>query len=273
MAIADAPSGAITRPRSARGTEDAVTPQPVAATEKRGRTGAAKKAGGKKAAAKKTAGKTTAGKKAVSGKRTPLTVAAKKKVAAKTMTAKKGARKGAATKTATRKRAARPRPTPPGTEPLTKSVLRTKPFALKPSPIAGRGAFATRDIPKEARIAEYFGRRITPEEADELYPYPDDDSVPHHTFLFNLDEHTVLDGSVDGDSSRFINHSCEPNCEAVIEDARIFIETLRDLRKGEELLYDYQFILDEPHTAAAKKRYPCYCGAKKCRGTILARKK
>lgn len=165
-------------------------------------------------------------------------------------------------------------PTPPGTDDgaLSQPVMKPRPFVIRRSPIAGRGAFATRDLPKGVRIAEYTGRRITPDEADELYPYPED-GRPHHTFLFNLDEYTVVDATVGGDPCKYINHSCDPNCEAVIEEDRIFIETLRPIKAGEELVYDYQFILDEPHTAAAKRLYPCYCGSPKCRGTILAKKR
>ena len=73
--------------------------------------------------------------------------------------------------------------------------------------------------------------------------------------------------------SRFINHSCAPNCEAVIEDGRIWIEALKTIQPGTELAYDYNFILEERHSPAAKRRYPCRCGAKSCRGTILAKKR
>ncbi|HEY0970650.1 MAG TPA: SET domain-containing protein-lysine N-methyltransferase [Gemmatimonadales bacterium] len=149
--------------------------------------------------------------------------------------------------------------------------LTPRPFALRKSAIAGRGAFATRRIPKGACIVEYTGERIGQDEADRRYP--EDPDRPHHTFLFTLDDDTVIDAAVKGNASRFINHSCDPNCEAVIEDGRIWIYALKAIREGEELVYDYQFILDEPHTAAAKRRYPCYCGAKNCRGTILAKKR
>ncbi len=116
-----------------------------------------------------------------------------------------------------------------------------------------------------------MGEHITPDEADRRYPFVEGES--HHTFLFNLEDGVVVDAAVGGNVSRFINHSCDPNCEAVIEDGRIWIYALKAIPEGAELLYDYRFILDEPHTAAAKKRYPCACGAKSCRGTILAKKR
>ena len=135
----------------------------------------------------------------------------------------------------------------------------------------GVGAFAVRHIPSGTRLVEYAGARITPEEADERYPEVDGEE--HITYLFAIDDDIVIDASVDGNEARFINHSCDPNCDAVVEDDRIWIETIRDVEPGEELAYDYAYILPERHTPAAKRRYPCRCGAANCRGTILARKR
>ena len=144
------------------------------------------------------------------------------------------------------------------------------PFEVRDSPIHGRGGFATEWIPAGARIVEYAGERLTPAEADARYP--DDDGV-HHTFLFAIDDDVVVDAAVGGNEARFINHSCEPNCDAVIDGKRIFIEALRDIAPGEELTYDYAFVLEERHSPAAKRRYPCACGAGRCRRTILAKKR
>jgi SET domain-containing protein len=144
-------------------------------------------------------------------------------------------------------------------------------FEIRPSPIHGLGAFATRRIPAGTRLIEYSGERLTPAEADARYP--DEPGASHHTYLFAIDDEIVIDAAVGGNGARFINHSCAPNCDAVIDDARIWIETIRDVVVGEELAYDYAFILDEPHTPAAKRRYPCTCGAATCRRTILAKKR
>jgi uncharacterized protein len=146
------------------------------------------------------------------------------------------------------------------------------PYKLKKSSIQGRGAFATRKIKKGERIVEYKGERISDAEADRRYPTPKP-GEHHHTFLFELDDGRVIDASFGGNSARFINHSCDPNCEAIEEDNRIFIQALRDIKPGDELAYDYWFILEEPHTPATKKLYPCRCGSKKCRGTILGKKR
>jgi SET domain-containing protein len=83
----------------------------------------------------------------------------------------------------------------------------------------------------------------------------------------------VIDAAVGGNDARFINHSCDPNCDAIVEDDRIWIETIRDVAPGEELAYDYAYELEERHTPAAKRRYPCTCGAATCRGTILIKKR
>ena len=118
----------------------------------------------------------------------------------------------------------------PSASPST-SAGRPLPFELRESPIQGRGAFATRRIRKGSRIIEYTGERITQDQADERY---DDEAMSrHHTFLFTLDEDTVIDAAVDGNEARFINHSCDPNCQALIEDKKIFIYALKDISPGD----------------------------------------
>lgn len=145
--------------------------------------------------------------------------------------------------------------------------LSTPYFEIRRSHIQGRGAFATRKIRKGTRIIEYTGERITHEEGDRRY---DDERMPrHHTFLFTLTSKIVVDGAVGGNASRFINHSCDPNCEAVIEDRRIWIEALHTIQPGEELVYDYRYEREDDADEDDAARYPCRCGAEKCRGTIL----
>jgi uncharacterized protein len=142
------------------------------------------------------------------------------------------------------------------------------PFELRDSPIQGRGAFATRRIRKGARITEYLGEHISQEEADQRY---DDEAMDrHHTFLFNLDDDTVVDGAVNGNDARFINHSCDPNCQAFIEEDRIFIYALRDIAPDDELCYDYAYERTEGMDEDSEALYVCRCGAENCRGTILA---
>lgn len=141
-------------------------------------------------------------------------------------------------------------------------------FELRKSGIQGRGAFATRRIRKGTKIIEYVGEKITSEEGDERY----DDSAMgrHHTFLFSLDDGSVVDAAVGGNDARFINHSCDPNCEAIIEKGHIYIHALRTIHPGEELAYDYAYERSEDHTEEDERLYKCKCGSENCRGTILA---
>lgn len=149
------------------------------------------------------------------------------------------------------------------------------PFEIRESPMQGLGAFATEPIPAGIRLIEYAGERLTPAEAEARYPDVPDER--HHTYLFAIDDddgnEVVVDAAVNGNDARFINHSCAPNCDAVVEGGRIWIETIRDVAVGDELAYDYAYVLDERHTPAAKRRFPCHCGAPTCRGTILAKKR
>jgi uncharacterized protein len=142
-----------------------------------------------------------------------------------------------------------------------------QPFEVRRSSIQGRGGFATRRIKKGERVIEYTGERISWKEADRRY---DDDTMQrHHTFLFTLTRRTCIDAAEGGNDARFINHSCDPNCEAVIINDHIYIEALRDIRAGEELSYDYAYERDAEAGEDEEKLYVCRCGAKNCRGTIL----
>lgn len=141
---------------------------------------------------------------------------------------------------------------------------------IRQSDIQGRGAFATRNIRKGTRIIEYLGQRISWRTADKRY---DDEAMGrHHTFLFTVDDRICIDGAVNGNDARFLNHSCDGNCEAITDRKRIFIEARRNIRAGEELLYDYQYERTEDHTEEDEKFYACRCGSPNCRGTILAPK-
>jgi SET domain-containing protein len=143
-------------------------------------------------------------------------------------------------------------------------------FELRTSSIQGTGAFAVRNVKKGTRIIEYLGQRISWRTADKRY---DDDKMGrHHTFLFTVDDRTVIDGAVQGNDSRFINHSCDPNCEAITDRKRIFIEAKKNIPAGTELVYDYQYERTDDHTEEDEKFYACRCGSPKCRGSILAPK-
>lgn len=140
-------------------------------------------------------------------------------------------------------------------------------IAVQRSSVHGSGVFAARPIRAGTRIIEYTGERVTHAQADSRYE--DKDDQDNHTFLFIVDRKTVIDAGVDGNDARFINHSCDPNCESVIEGRRVFIEAIRDIAAGEELAYDYQIQRDTDDPADIDEIFACRCGSKACRGTML----
>lgn len=147
----------------------------------------------------------------------------------------------------------------------------TPSFEVRRSPIHGNGVFARRKIEAGERIVEYEGERIT---SDESAIRAEQGGGPvNHTFFFSLADGNIIDGGSGGNDARFINHACEPNCEAYEEDGRVFIHALHDIEKGEELYYNYALIYEERHTKAVKKLFECRCGAPSCTGTMLAPKK
>jgi uncharacterized protein len=140
-------------------------------------------------------------------------------------------------------------------------------FEVRHSPVHGMGAFALRRIRKGTRIVEYLGERVSHQEADRRYEGKDADDA--HTFLFIVDSKTVIDAGVDGNDARFLNHSCNPNCESVIEKRRVFIEAIRNVEPGEELTYDYQIQREDDDPPGIEDVFACHCGFPQCRGTML----
>lgn len=139
---------------------------------------------------------------------------------------------------------------------------------VRRSSVHGQGVFALRTFVPGETILEYVGEIITLQEA--LRRHPHDPQDPNHTFYFHIDDQRVIDGLHGGNASRWINHSCRPNCEPVEIKGRVFIKTRRQVWRGEELTFNYGLISDEPLTDALKAKYACRCGAKKCKGTMLA---
>jgi uncharacterized protein len=142
---------------------------------------------------------------------------------------------------------------------------------VRASGVHGKGVFARRPLAAGERIVEYRGERIDWPEAQRRHPH--DPSDPHHTFYFHVDDERVIDAKYGGNAARWINHSCDPNCESDVVDGRVYIRALRDLTPGEELFYDYGLVIDERYTARLKRDYACRCGAAACRGTMLAPKR
>ena len=138
---------------------------------------------------------------------------------------------------------------------------------VRDSRLHGLGVFAARRIPGGTRVIEYLGERVSHREADRRYGHKD--AGDNHTFLFIVDSHTVIDAGVDGNEARFMNHSCEPNCESLIENQRVYIDAIRTIGAGEELTYDYQIQRDADDPPDIDAIFACRCGLPGCRGTML----
>jgi SET domain-containing protein len=171
------------------------------------------------------------------------------------------------------------KPTPKSARQTAPKTAQTRPanhtrgrkIVVRRSGVHGKGVYALQAIAKGERVIEYTGERITWSEAVRRHPHNPDD--PNHTFYFHLDDSCVIDALYRGNSARWINHACKPNCEADEVNGRVFITALRNIAPGEELFYDYGLTIDAPYTAKLKKEYQCRCGARNCRGTMLAPKR
>lgn len=142
------------------------------------------------------------------------------------------------------------------------------PIVVRDSAIHGMGVFATRNIRCGDYIMDYVGRIIPEDQADALYG--DGNEPEGIVLLFTLENGTVIDGAVGGNDARFINHSCKPNCETYLDGDRVTIYAISDIRKGEELTYDYHLTVDpDSDRDAERARYACRCGADNCRGSML----
>ena len=137
--------------------------------------------------------------------------------------------------------------------PRTKVGVRER-LVLRSSKIHGKGVFAKRPIRKGTQVLEYTGKIVSREEADEIGTKTVDGHT--HTMLFTIDDDKVIDGNVGGDA-KYINHSCDPNCEAIqYDDDTIWIESLRAIPKGQEITYDYHLEVPGKITEAVKKNMP-----------------
>lgn len=128
---------------------------------------------------------------------------------------------------------------------------------FRPSPIHGTGGFARREITPNTRVLEYLGEKVSKEES--LLR-----CAAGNYFIFHLDETWDLDGAVPDNPARLLNHSCAPNCEARWEEGRIWITTVREVRAGAELTFNYGYELENV------QEHPCHCGAQSCVGFIVA---
>ena len=131
-----------------------------------------------------------------------------------------------------------------------------RPVEFRPSPIHGIGGFAKTSIPAGARVIEYTGERIEKQQSLER-------CARNNQFIFYLDEHLNLDGNVEWNLARFLNHSCSPNCDAERIEGRIWIVARRDISPGDEVTFNYGYTLED------YREHPCRCGAAECVGFIV----
>ena len=140
---------------------------------------------------------------------------------------------------------------------------------VKKSGIHSKGVFAKKNIKKDTRIIEYLGREITHQESELLYDkmleqHKKDPKKPS-VYTFSIDDEKDLDGDVWWNLAKYVNHSCSPNCESMMEeDNTIALYALRDIKKGEELSFNYGYDVD------SWEEHPCYCGFKNCVGHIVS---
>ena len=154
---------------------------------------------------------------------------------------------------------------------MTRPVIRTSnSIEVRQSDIHGSGVFAVEPIAAGTYIIEYFGELITDAEADRR---AEENiritGIKNHTFLFAVDDILCIDGSVGGNDSRFINHSCDPNCEAEVVDRRVFILALKNIAEGQELTLDYSLTRGNDDPPDMDQIYSCLCGSTNCRGTMM----
>ncbi|MFB9127781.1 SET domain-containing protein [Paraburkholderia dipogonis] len=142
-----------------------------------------------------------------------------------------------------------------------------KRIAVRRSGVHGRGVFALCPIREGELILEYAGTVMSWKQAitrNRRF------GIEGHTFLFGLSDGRVIDGSLGGNSARWLNHACVANCEAVESDGRVHIYAISDIKPGEELFITYGLSVEGRLSAAVRAQYDCRCGHHRCRGTMLA---
>jgi|TARA_B110000914_G_scaffold213803_1_gene216044 SET domain-containing protein len=133
-------------------------------------------------------------------------------------------------------------------------------YKIKKSNIDNKGLYASRNIKADTVVIHYKGKLITKKETERNPKYDNEKAI----YLFNVNSRYDMDGDFEYNTARLINHSCNPNCEVAGKGLKLWIFALRDIKKGEELSYDYGFGFDENY-----KDYVCKCGTKNCCGYIV----
>tara|TARA_B100000965_G_scaffold395891_1_gene410057 strand:+ start:1791 stop:2282 length:492 start_codon:yes stop_codon:yes gene_type:complete len=143
-------------------------------------------------------------------------------------------------------------------------------WKVKKSKVHGSGVFATKDIPKNKKIIQYIGEKVKRAEGDRrsekrLKKFLNS-SIDGSVYIFELNNKYDIDGNFKYNKARYINHSCNPNCEVDIVNDEIWISSIKKIKKNEELCYDYGFEFDKEDY----KDHICKCGDKNCIGFIIS---
>ena len=133
-------------------------------------------------------------------------------------------------------------------------------YKVKKSNIDKKGLCAAKNIKSGTKIMEYIGKIISNKEVEKNPKFDNSKDI----YLFDLNKRFSLDGDYKWNTARLINHSCDPNCEVTGQGLKLWISAIRDIKKGEELSYDYGFSFDKDY-----KQFPCKCGKKSCVGYIV----
>ena len=133
-------------------------------------------------------------------------------------------------------------------------------YKVKKSNIDKKGLYASKNIKSEVKIIDYIGKIITKKEAQKNSKFDNKKDI----YLFNINEKYDLDGDFKWNAARLINHSCSPNCEVEGKGLKLWIASIKEIKKGEELTYDYGFSYDADY-----KQFPCKCGSMNCVGYII----
>ncbi|CAE6791559.1 hypothetical protein R69927_05709 [Paraburkholderia domus] len=138
---------------------------------------------------------------------------------------------------------------------------------VRRSPVHGKGVFAMHALAAGERVLEYKGEITSWRNAVRRHQR---EGVEGHTFLFGLSDGRVIDGGRGGNSARWLNHACEPNCETIEDEGRIFIHTLRAIEPDEELFIEYLLSIDDSANEEVRAQYACRCKASGCCQSMLA---
>ena len=133
-------------------------------------------------------------------------------------------------------------------------------YKIGKSVIDNKGLYASKNIKKGTKIINYVGKIITKKETDTNPKFDNEKAI----YLYNLNSKYDLDGDFKYNTARLINHSCDPNCEVDGKGLKLWISAIKDIKKGDELTYDYGFSFDEDY-----RQFPCKCASKYCCGYIV----